>query len=126
MNSKRRRAKEKRRRKKQRQANQFETVLADLITKLPAAQPPGEDYFLLELGHVDDPADLSWNRNATAIGTWDQVRNALPGALAQLVPIRGELKLSLIQGEENIGAKLTEISQAEHAYQSEKRAIPLN
>ena len=32
-------------------------------------------------------------RVATAIGTWDQVRNALPVALSQLLPIRGELNM---------------------------------
>jgi hypothetical protein len=42
------------------------------------------------------------------------------------LPIRGELRLGLIQGGEGIEWKLAEISEAEHSYQAEKRAIPLN
>ena len=130
MDPKRRRDKEKRRRKRQHQFDRsqerFGGVLADLAAKLPAAQPPGENYFLPELGHVDDPTDLAWNRNATAIGTWDQVRNALPVAFTQLLPIRGELKFTLIQGQENIGAKLAQIASEENCYAAEKQSIPFN
>jgi hypothetical protein len=130
MDPKKRRRKEKRARKKQRQSDRFQerfaAVLADLAAKWPAFQPPGENYFLLELGHVDDPTDLTWNRNATAIGTWDQVQAAVPVALSSLLPIRGELRFTLIQGQENIGARLAQITRDEHAYHSEKRAIPYN
>jgi hypothetical protein len=129
MNPKRRR-KEKRARKRQRQAEEFEkrfsSVLADLIAKLPVEQPPGKNYFLLSIGQLNDPADLTWNRNAIAIGTWDQIRNAVPLALSQLLPIRGELRFTVIQGQENIEAKLAEIAEEETRYALEKQSIPYN
>jgi hypothetical protein len=45
---------------------------------------------------------------------------------AQLLELEKMREKTGLELEENIGAKLTEISQAEHSYQAEKRAIPLN
>jgi hypothetical protein len=70
----------------------FSKAIAELQAQLPSERPPGENFFLLELTNLDDPVDISWNRAASLLGSWEKITLSLGTAVMQLFPIRGKLR----------------------------------
>jgi hypothetical protein len=90
----------------------------------PKEQPPGEDYFLLQLT-IDSP-DPYWDEGASAIGSWKQVTDAYAAMLAIAAPLQRRLIFALYQGRAAVEAQLAFSLAEEARYRREKKANPNN
>ena len=91
----------------------------------PEDQPLGEDYFLLQMT-IDTPSDPRWDEGASALGSWQQIKNAYAAMVAVATPLRRQLTFKIYQGAD-VGRERLAFSLGEEIrYQREKKTTPNN